>query len=261
MSAAAIETGWVNANQDYLVQAVDRLKARLEAHARDRVAEGAGGGSEPFAAAAAERASPDLSRAPAGVGHSMRAAERRSEAELEWALGAPSALDALCRLFMLSPFERDVLVLCAGMELDASVPGLCARAHGDPPLAYPTFSLALAALPGAHWSALTPAAALRHWRLIEVESSRSLVNSPLRIDERVLHYLAGVQHMDEHLIGFVESLPPAGALVPSHRKVAEEIAAVWRNGQRGSPLPVIQLCGSEESEGEPTAAAACATLG
>ena len=83
-------------------------------------------------------------------------------------LPAPSALDSLCAAFGLSPFERDVLLLCAGMELDSAFSQLCAAAQGNPQRAYPTFSLALAALPEAHWSALTPAAPLRRWRLIEV---------------------------------------------------------------------------------------------
>ena len=74
--------------------------------------------------------------------------------------GNRSALATLCAAFRLSPFERDLLVLCAGVELDASFAALCAEAQGDPQRVLPTFSLALAALPGAHWSALTPDAPL-----------------------------------------------------------------------------------------------------
>ena len=83
--------------------------------------------------------------------------------------------------------------------------------------AYPTFSLALAALPEAHWSALTPAGPLRRWRLIEVGAGDTLINSQLRIDERVLHYLTGVSYLDARLQGLIESLPPpadAAALAP-----------------------------------------------
>ena len=43
------------------------------------------------------------------------------------------------------------------MELDSGFPAACAGARGDPNRASPTFSLALAALPEAHWSALSPA--------------------------------------------------------------------------------------------------------
>ena len=52
-----------------------------------------------------------------------------------------------------------MVLLCAGIELDSTVAPLCAAAQGDPARAYPTFSLALAALPEAHWSALLAGAA------------------------------------------------------------------------------------------------------
>ena len=59
----------------------------------------------------------------------------------------PSALDILCHRFNLSPFERDILLLCAGIDLDSSFAALCASAHSYTAHSYPTFSLALAALP------------------------------------------------------------------------------------------------------------------
>ena len=43
----------------------------------------------------------------------------------------------------LSPFEQDILLLCAAMELDTRIPALCARAQDDPARPYPTFALAL----------------------------------------------------------------------------------------------------------------------
>src|SRR5438105_2987973 len=155
---------------------------------------------------------------------------------------APSSLTKLCAAFDLSPFERDVLLLCAGMELDGSFVSLCAAAQGRSleqrdgdvvaPLAgarytgtpYPTFSLALAALAGAHWDALTPNAPLRRWRLIVVGTGPALTLSPLRIDERVLHYLTGAPHLDERLAGIVMPLTAGGELVPSQRAVAERLA-------------------------------------
>src|SRR5262249_58934411 len=68
----------------------------------------------------------------------------------------PFALDALVNLFGLSPFERDVVLLCAGVELDARLAAAVGAAQGRPDLRDPTFALALAALPGAYWSALAP---------------------------------------------------------------------------------------------------------
>jgi hypothetical protein len=138
-----------------------------------------------------------------------------------------SALDQLCATFGLSPFERDLLVLCAGIELDSTFAPLCAAAQGDPQRPFPTWSLALAALDGPYWKALTPAAPLRRWRLIDLLPGSALTVSPLRIDERVLHYLTGVDGMDERLAGLVAPVRDAGPLVPSHQRLAERIVSIW----------------------------------
>src|SRR5437016_2245525 len=95
----------------------------------------------------------------------------------------PFALDAACAAFDLSPFERDILILCAGVELDGQFAALCGAAHGDPAKAYPTFGLALAAWAEPHWSAVTPEAPLRQSRLIEVTAGYPLTAAPLRIAE------------------------------------------------------------------------------
>src|SRR5262245_43625391 len=110
-------------------------------------------------------------------------AAREALAAAATAMPAPAALDAICTAFELTPFERDVLLLCAAVELDASFGPLIAAAQGD--RRYPTFGLALAVLPDPHWSALAPAAPLRRWRLIELDQRESLMQARLRIDERV----------------------------------------------------------------------------
>jgi hypothetical protein len=172
---------------------------------------------------------------------------------------APAALDVLCAAFGLSPFERDVLLLCAGMELDSTFPSLCA-AQGQQQRGLPTFGLALAALPEAHWSALTPVAPLRHWRLIEVGVGEALTASPLRIDERALHYLTGLSYLDERLQGLLELQPPPEELPPSHRALAERVADVWAQSGSGG-LPVIHLGGDDGAGKRAVAAFACAELG
>src|SRR5437773_12010568 len=84
------------------------------------------------------------------------------------ALPAPSAIDVLVELFGLSPFERDFLLLCAGVEMDGALASHCARLNGGAGLAHATFGLALALLAEPHWSAITPVGPLRQWRLIEL---------------------------------------------------------------------------------------------
>lgn len=77
----------------------------------------------------------------------------------------PAALDSLATVFGLSLFEHNIVLMCAGMELDSTFDSLCAAVQGDL-RPFPTFSL-----PWAHWSALAPDAPLRYWHLIEVSSN------------------------------------------------------------------------------------------
>lgn len=171
-----------------------------------------------------------------------------------------SALRQLCNTFGLSTFETEVLLLCAGMELDATFPSLCALAQADTQKPYPTFSLALSIFSNPHWSALTPNAPLRRWRLIEVGGGTTLTLSPLRIDERILHYLAGVQHLDERLIDIVEPLNEANFLVQSHQRLAEKLAETLSHAAQSEHLPVVQLCGEDVSSKRAIAIAACQML-
>jgi hypothetical protein len=233
---------WNEANQRYLMAALGVVRESLERHISR---------SEGKHEAAQH----------AGRAHGEGAARKALEEAAE-ALPSPAALQMLSNTFGLSSFERDLLLLCAGVELDSSFASLCAAAQGDASRAFPCFGLALAALPEAHWSATSPAAPLRRWRLIEVGNGPALTLSPLRIDERILHHLAGVPHLDERLAGFVEYLHEPNELAPSHEALAGRVAALWSQAAGGSvALPVVQLCGDESADKRAVAVAACAALG
>ncbi len=165
----------------------------------------------------------------------------------------PFALDAITATFDLSSFERRLLVLCAGVDLDSALAALCPS---------PTFSLALAMLPDAHWSAITPAAPLRRWRLIELAEGGGVAAAPLRIDERVLHFLAGIDELDPRLAAVVEVVSPEGEVPESHAAAAERIVALWSAASRaGERIEPVQLCGADLSARRGVAAAASAHLG
>jgi ATPase family associated with various cellular activities (AAA) len=172
-----------------------------------------------------------------------------------------SALDVVCQRFGLSAFERKLLVLCAAMELDGAFAALCARAHGDPSLAYPTFSLALATFEGAHWSALTPAAPLRRWGLLEFAAQPLLTLAPLRINESVLHELTGLSEMDAALHSYLTIVESNDALVPSHARSVERITSLWRGAPDDAPPPVVRLGGRDHGAKRAIAAAALASAG
>src|SRR5262245_569096 len=183
----------------------------------------------------------------------------RSPAE-PFSMEPAPALDRLCRAFNLSQFEKEILLLCAGVELDGSFPQIIGGARGDSRQNYPTFGLTLSALSAPHWSAISPAGPLRRWRLIEVTAAESLVNSRIRIDERVLHFLTGLTHLDDRLSGLVEPVSAPADLPPSHRAVARAIAGIWASSS-DNVIPVVQLSGDDAQSKRDIAAAACAQVG
>jgi hypothetical protein len=151
------------------------------------------------------------------------------------------ALDRCTDIFGLSPFEREVLLLAAGVELDSGLRGAVAQAQATLPDGghswQPTFSLALRVLSQPHWDALSPLAPLRRWRLIEFEARRSLAQQPLHIDERILHYLTGVAATDERLWGLTLFEPAASSDVPS--ALAQRIARGLSSANNRAALVVL----------------------
>ena len=196
---------------------------------------------------------PDIVGAP--VDHAAASADGRAAPPdgAKTDAGDPT-VDALAAVFGLSPFERAILVLAAGIELDGATASIVRNAHGQP---YLTFGLSLAWLPEPHWSALAPTAPLRRWRLVEPEPGPSLTAARLRIDERVLHLLAGVSYRDPRLTGLVETLEPPTALPPSHAAIAEGLGAFIA----GSASPRVHLGGPDVGRAPAIAAAGCAIAG
>lgn len=238
---------WAEANQQYLLEALSLLRTKLEQYIEKRY-------TETQKEIKAQKETPN----------SGQKAKRKTLKKTTYSMPTPAAIETLCTMFGLSPFEQEVLLLCAGVELDSSFAFLCAEAQGDSSRKYPTFGLALAALTEPHWSALTPAAPLRRWNLIEIRSSssNSLISGPLQIDERILHYLTGVHYLDERLTGFVEPLlvQREHKLVNSHKAIATRIIRTWALMADTGPLPVIQLCGNEIAVKKEIAALVCASL-
>jgi len=197
------DSDWTTANQRVLVAEFARLRARLEEKGHDEAA--------------------------------------RNLEEVRSAVAMPTAIDLLTETFGLTAFERDTLLLCAGMTMDESFAQACMARAPRSSRIQPTFGLALAVLADAHWSALTPIGALRAMRLLRVHDEHALTTCRISIEERVLHYLAGVNYLDPALKSFVE---PAEVelLAPSHAVVAEQAEDALRTG---TSTPLIQLIGDD----------------
>lgn len=227
-AAESVPADWSETNQRHLTAALDLVKAALRRHA------------------SGEKAEPKTDKV-------ATTAESPPSAEP----GFSSTLDRVANAFNLSKFETNLLLLCAGIELDSELPSLCVQAQdGDRP--YPTFSLAMASLPNPHWNALAPSAPLRFWRLIEVSDGSSLVTSRLRIDERILHYLTGISYLDDRFWGLIEPLTDPDPLAPSQNHRCDELARRLVAPDRTAAI--VNLYGSHRVEVESFAASLSARL-
>ncbi|MEK6336870.1 MAG: ATP-binding protein [Acidobacteriota bacterium] len=177
----------------------------------------------------------------------------------------PPALLILAERFGLSRFERDVLLLCAAMELDTSIASLCSLAQGNN-RPYPTFGLAFTLFEEPVWEALSPERPLRHWRLLEINQpgAQPLTTSALRADERIVNYLKGLNYVDDRLTPFLVPLKPwdnSKALPESQQSAAATIIHKLQLSHETHQLPVIQLPGSDSASKQLIASQAVSVLG
>jgi hypothetical protein len=243
---------WQQNNEAHLAAGLGWLRARLTSLTGEPTGEGRVGNSP----AELVRHSDEHLSAMAEARAAMQAAEDATD--------VPPALTILSERLGLSRFEAQVLLLCAGMELDTRLAGLCARAQDDPARPHPTFGLALAALEDPAWEALAPDRPLRYWRLIEINQpgAQPLIASALRADERVVHYLKGLNTLDERLEALLTPMDGRErTLPPSQRAVAEEIAGELRRAAAAGRLPAVQLTGPHTASKRLIAGQVAARLG
>jgi hypothetical protein len=117
----------------------------------------------------------------------------------------------------------------------------------------------MSALAGAHWSAFTPSRPLRRFRLVEADASQGLTSAPIRIDERILHYLAGVNKLDSRLVSVVQAIPFPDWIAEDHKLVAAQAARVLENISHNSCL--LHFCGDDVCGHEDTAALVSHAIG
>jgi hypothetical protein len=262
---------WFDANSRYLAASLKWLRLRLEklaqpdngatapappvvlATARPRFGiAGALGLTSPGKSAATISIQPSASasKGPTDDALARAAAEREEVASSPEPGDPPPALILLAQCLGLSAFERDTLLLCAASELDPGMAALFATAQGaGAARAFPTFSLALQALSEPTWDALSPHRPLRYARLIEISQSGAtpLTASALRVDERIVNYLKGLNEMDERLAALLTLVPetPASALAPSQQAVAQDVLTHCQaNADHGGPS-TVQLLGAD----------------
>lgn len=261
------QTEWLELNDRYLTAMVAWLRLRLL-----RLA------PEPTAAIITQPATPggwlkrnknlDTKRLPgpsSGIDDEQVTQARQTMQKLE-AIEPPPALTLLTNVLGLSTFDANVLALCAAMELDTGIAGLCAKAQGDTSKEYPTFALAFSAFDDPDWHALAPSAPLRYWRLLEIHQpgSQPLTSAALGIDERVVNYLKGLNYLDDRLAPLLDSVvqPSDPDELPlSQQQLVDQIVGGLQADNGQHRIPVIELLGHNTASKQMIATRVAMSLG
>jgi ATPase family protein associated with various cellular activities (AAA)/winged helix domain-containing protein len=267
---------WQTTNAQYLSAALEWLRLRLLRLAKSESPESSpastAGAASPsimarFRGRAPSTVTPSLPALPAPAGYEEEIARLENEMQALENRTPPPSLVMLRQQLGMSQFEGNVLLLCAGLELDTRVAGLCARIQDDPNRPYPTYALALSLFDDPAWEALSPDRPLRYWRLIEINQpgAQPLTSSALRADERIVSYLKGLNTLDDRLAAFISPIDSAltspDPLPPSQEAVAGQIVQHWQRASGVSALPIIQLLGPDPISKQLIAARAAAALG
>ncbi|MFC2077579.1 ATP-binding protein [Candidatus Bipolaricaulota bacterium] len=184
--------------------------------------------------------------------------------------GEPPALERLTRSFGLSPFERDVIVLCWAVEREPSFGRLYAYAQDDAHRDYPTPDLARALFgdpvddPDNRDSAFPPDAPLLRHRLVEIEDpalpGTPHAARPLRLDEHITGYLSGSKRPDERATSMLQPVSDA-PLAPIHASVVDEVIGLLASRGGDRPWPVINLIGPSGAGKRVVARSICERFG
>ena len=165
-------------------------------------------------------------------------------------------LDGLVARFGLSRFERDVLLLATGMEVDPGLAPALAALDPEARMAL-SFALPLSRLPGAHWSALAPDHPLRRWQLITLGAARPLARAEITLDERLLHHLAGLDPLDERLSPYLTRVAEPGWMPDPMERLAARAAAALGVGT----APVVEIEADDPRDASALAGRVAALLG
>lgn len=187
--------------------------------------------------------------------------------------GVSPAADFLAEAFGLGDFERDAVLLALAPEVDPRFEKLYAYVQDDPGRKHATPHLAVSLLAGASDSngsadvsptrarrLLGPTSTLRRYRILELGEAGSprpvSGTRPLTLDERLVAYLHGTNHLDERAERLLRSVPEL-PVPPSHRELADRLASEARSALAAGRRPAFALEGRAGSGREALARRVC----
>jgi hypothetical protein len=288
MSAATqtvAERSWHQANYEFLLAALERLRLLARRRAlwlrrrweqdplhryqglvtSEAQAEALLAGEDRGAEAAFWREDPEAAALTAGIQSSVEELEQRTRSLA--GQGVPTALDALVRLFGLTGFERDVLLLCLAPELDSGFGRVYGYLHDEVTRRFATPHLALTVCgqgPGRWLSerdSFLPESPLRRFRLITLEpGGETFALRSIRMDDRLVDYLLGVNRLDERVAGLLAAVPPA-LLTPAQREWVDRLWATLQPEAREGRRRLLNLTGPPRCGKQTMARAWCDRAG
>lgn len=170
------------------------------------------------------------------------------------------ALEVMAQIFNLSEFEKAILVLCTGAEIDSEVSALCSKIYGDPQIKFVTFDIALRTLPQPNWNAILPNSNLRRYRLISINSDDDvpLITRKIRVEERILHYILGFKYaIDSRLQYVVRDVRLTAPIPDSHINLIPKIVRCYSNLPSTHDFPIFHLWGPDRESQLIVAERAC----
>ncbi len=144
------------------------------------------------------------------------------------ALEKPAAVDIIVKKLALSDFEKKILLICAGVELNSEYSHFIASVQSHDNLIHPSFNLLLAGLHSSHWDAISPASPLRKWNLIQLEKGPLLAKKTLRIEEGILHFLTGFSYLESQISSVIKPIENEYTLSDSQNELIKNIASDYQ---------------------------------
>jgi AAA+ superfamily predicted ATPase len=279
---------WKRANQDYLYAELDRIRLLLQRRVlwlrkiwgNDPIQTYAGlvvsdvhadallAGHDPGAEEKFYLEDPNAVL----LGERLQSQQQVCRRQLETVVqnGGLPTIEILGRLFRLTNFEKDVLLLAAAPDFDPVFERIFAYVQDDATRRYATTHLALSLLgetrelsaaSDSQWNAFTPESPLRRYRLLNPParvSSKSL--DELRVEPRIRDYLVGINRVDEQVAPMLRNLEAPSFVPASAKDLKSGVDRLLREWNGSGKIPVINLVGAPGSPQRWLARAVCADL-
>lgn len=153
------------------------------------------------------------------------------------------AIEQLSSAFNISSDEQEILLLCAGLELNPIFSYLITQISSNLETNNLTLPLIKKIFPNSNFHIHHHESPLLNWQLISIAEGR-LTESPIKIDRRIYYYLLGSQQLEPSLESLVQPINIENHYLScSHQEITDSIAQLWNSVSH----PIIQLTGAESS--------------